>query len=164
MESLLIWGIALLALALLLLVAEVFLPSAGIITLVASAIALSGLVCLFKVSTTWGVAGTLSVLVLAPVIFAWGLRIMPSTPLGRRLIGLPEQTDEDQAPPDDKPDALAALIGKHGTALTDLRPVGVVRIGDEKFDALSEVSYIRAGTAVRVSAIDGTQVKVRPLA
>jgi membrane-bound serine protease (ClpP class) len=54
-----------------------------------------------------------------------------------------------------------ALIGAEGVVLTDLRPVGVIQVDGQRFDALSETGLIRAGSRVKVTKIDSNQVKVR---
>ena len=58
--------------------------------------------------------------------------------------------------------ALRALIGSEGTAVSDLRPVGKVRIEGERLDALAESGMIEAGTPVVVTTVYDNQIKVRP--
>lgn len=58
-------------------------------------------------------------------------------------------------------DALHALVGAEGVAMTDLRPVGAVRIDGTRYDALAEVGVIAAGTKVRVTKVEFNQIKVR---
>ncbi len=168
-ESYLAWGLALLAAALLLIVVEVFVPSAGMISLMAAAMAIAGVVCLFQVSVVWGVLGLLGILILGPVVGFFALNIMPSTPLGKKLLfgsggeeepglGSSGAKDGDAASED-----LGLLIGSEGVALTDLRPVGTIRVGETKVDALAETSMIRAGTKVRITAVVDNQIKVRPV-
>jgi membrane-bound ClpP family serine protease len=52
------------------------------------------------------------------------------------------------------------LTGQTGVALTDLRPAGLVRIGSERVDALTEGGYIARGTPVTVVHMQGTKVFV----
>jgi membrane-bound serine protease (ClpP class) len=54
-------------------------------------------------------------------------------------------------------------IGLTGTAITDLRPSGRVRIGGETLDAVCSGRWIEVGAAVRISR-DGIVVEVEPLA
>lgn len=157
------WGIALLAVSLLLVVIEAFVPSAGIIALVAAAVGIAGVVCLFKVDWRWGLTGALTLLILGPMVLFFGLRVMPSTPVGKKLM-FGEKGEADPVLHDVDNSALEALIGVEGDALTDLRPVGVIRVEGQRMDALSEVSYIRAGTRVKITSVEGTQIKVRPVA
>jgi membrane-bound serine protease (ClpP class) len=54
--------------------------------------------------------------------------------------------------------------GQEGVAESDLRPVGVARIGDARVDVISEGGYVRAGTRVRVLEVEGARIVVRALA
>ncbi len=53
------------------------------------------------------------------------------------------------------------LVGKHGTAITDLRPAGTAIIGDERIDVVSESEWISAGTPVKVLSAEGYRHIVR---
>jgi membrane-bound serine protease (ClpP class) len=55
------------------------------------------------------------------------------------------------------------LVGREGTALTDLRPAGTVLIGEERIDAVSDSEWIEDGTDVRVVSSEGYRLVVRPL-
>ncbi|MEE4198120.1 MAG: NfeD family protein [Bacteroidales bacterium] len=52
------------------------------------------------------------------------------------------------------------LIGKRGTALTNLRPSGKVEINDEIYDAKSEIGYIEKGKEVKVINYSSGQIYV----
>lgn len=165
MDPFLVWGLVLLGVAAILLAAEVFIPSAGIIAGLSGISAIAGIVCLFRYDTTWGVIGILLALVLGPVIFFVGLNVWKNTEFGRRAIGAPseEEISKQALEEIEARKKLEALIGAKGVALTDLRPVGLVMVGGERRDALAETSFIAAGTRVRVTVVESHQVKVRPL-
>jgi membrane-bound serine protease (ClpP class) len=55
------------------------------------------------------------------------------------------------------------LIGQTGTAMSDLRPAGVARFGDERVDVVSDGDYVAAGNRLRVLRAEGNRVVVRPL-
>jgi len=160
MEALLVWGLILLALAFAVVVIDLFLPSAGILAAVAAVLAIGGVVCLFRYSPAWGISGALAVLIGGPALFVVGFKMMPHTPVGRRLI-LGASDPQPPGPPADA-QPLSALIGSEGTVVTDLRPVGTVRVGDTKFEAVSETTLIRAGASVRITGADGLSLRVRP--
>ncbi|HYD02097.1 MAG TPA: NfeD family protein [Phycisphaerales bacterium] len=160
MEALLVWGLVLLALALVIVIIDLFLPTAGILAALAIVLAVAGVVCLFRYDTTWGVIGSLLVIVGGPALFVVGFKMMPHTPVGRRLI-LGASDDEPRPPA--PPSPLERLVGSEAMVVTDLRPVGTVRVGDRKFDAISETTLIRAGSTVRITAVDGLNLKVRPV-
>ncbi len=162
-EVMLFWGLGLLAAALLLVVIEVFVPSGGVIAFIAIGAAVAGVVCLFRVSTTWGLIGLLCLVFGGPSVFGFALKVWPHTPIGRRMLGekTPEQVESERQAAQEERDRLAALVGAEGIVLTDLRPIGVVEIDGRRYDALSEESLIRAGRRVRVTVAEPNQVKVR---
>lgn len=49
----------------------------------------------------------------------------------------------------------AELVGAVGVALTDLRPAGAGRFGDERIDVVSDANWISAGTPIRIVRSDG---------
>lgn len=163
-ESLLIWGLVLLAVSALLLVLEVLLPSGGVIAVASGVVGISGLVCLFRYDTTWGLVGTLGVLIVGPMLGAFMLKIWPETPMGRRLIH-GTRSEEDilaaAAAEEQERAARLALVGLEGVTVTDLRPVGMAKIGERRLEVLSEAGWIRAGTAVKVVSVSGNEIKVR---
>jgi membrane-bound ClpP family serine protease len=162
MDPLLLWGLALLGIALLIVGIDIFIPTAGVLAITSLVVAVAGVVLLFRYDTAWGIAGAGLVIVGGPALFALGLRIFPQTPIGRKLIlGADADDDADRAPP--PPDPMLKLIGTEGITLTDLRPVGVIRVGTAKFDALSETTFVRPGQPVRITGVEGPTLKVRPI-
>ncbi len=53
------------------------------------------------------------------------------------------------------------LVGKHGTAITDLRPAGTALVGNERIDVVSESEWISAGTPVKILSAEGYRHIVR---
>jgi membrane-bound ClpP family serine protease len=165
MSDKILWGVGLMAGALMLFLLELFIPSGGIIGFTAFAIAIAGVVAFWMEGSAWGLASTIGLIVLVPLAFNFALRVMPNTPFGRRLI-LGDEDDEDaiaqRAQADsERREREQALIGAMGVALTDLRPIGSARIEGERLEVLAEGGVIDAGTRVRVTRVDGTQIKVR---
>ncbi len=163
MDTMLIWGIVLIGLAVVLGFAELFVPSHGALGLTSGVLALTGVICMFKYDTTWGVSTGLALIVLAPIGVGFGMKIWPHTPLGKRIIGAPteEQLRQDRQKEEAAKAARRALVGKQGTVLTDLRPVGKVDIEGVRHEVLSETSFLSAGTRVRVTHADLQLIKVR---
>ena len=56
---------------------------------------------------------------------------------------------------------LSTFVGREGIVLTDLRPVGTVRVGARRLDAITEGEFIGHGTTVKIVGIDGAQVVAR---
>ena len=165
-ESILLVGLGLLAASLLLMVAELFIPSAGLLAIGAGAAAIAGIVILFRHpdGPMWGVIGIGLVMVGAPTALALGLKVWPYTPVGKKM--LQGETTEEELEAKRLAELQAreqrrALVGAEGEVVTPLRPVGVVRIAGQRFDALAETGIIEAGQRVRVTAVQDNQLKVR---
>lgn len=162
MESLLVWGLALVAATLVLVVIELFVPSAGLVGALAAICGIAGVVCLSMHDWRWGLGSGLMLIVLVPLMVVFGLQIMPSTPIGRKLVH-GESGEPTTALDPDAPNAYAEMVGKEADVVTDLRPVGQIRIGGVKYDAMSEIAFVRAGTKVRVTSVKDQQIRVRPV-
>ncbi len=161
----LFWGLGLLAIGLLLIIVEVFVPSGGLIALTATGSSIAGVYCLFRHSTTWGLAGILIMLVLGPAVMAFALKVWPSTPIGRRIMGeRPQEVVEAERLAELRQrEEWQAMVGAEGIVITDLRPVGLAEIDGRRYEVLAQNSFIPAGTRVRVSVVEGTQIKVRAI-
>jgi membrane-bound serine protease (ClpP class) len=57
--------------------------------------------------------------------------------------------------------SVSALIGRYGTAVSDLRPAGVASIEGERMDVVSDGEFIRAGTTLEVTRVEGRRIVVR---
>ncbi|MFA7550177.1 MAG: NfeD family protein [Sedimentibacter sp.] len=53
------------------------------------------------------------------------------------------------------------LLGEEGTALSDLRPIGFIEIGSNKYDALSDGGFIVRNDKVKVVKVEGSKIFVR---
>ena len=159
------WGVALLAFMFVLLFVELFLPTGGVLGMVAAVVGISGLVCLFRYDLTWGMSGLLSMVVLLPAFAAFAFRVWPHTPMGRRVIGTPtdEEVEAKRMTELRERERLTGMVGKEGTVLTALRPVGLIEIDGVRMDALSETMFVQPGAKVKVTYADGSQIKVRQI-
>ena len=162
MDTLLLWGFGLLSIAALLFLIEVFIPSGGILGFVSFAVAIAGVVAFWRYSTMWGATSTLVVIVMVPICFNFALRIIPHTPIGRRLIlGETTPDDENIAAPIPAHQDHSSLIGTEAIVLTELRPVGEVRVNGERFEGHAEEGIIASGSRVRVIGVEGDRLTVR---
>jgi len=162
-DAMLIWGLALLGISAVLLIVEVFVPSAGVIAAISGISALAGVIILWMHDTAWGLAGLLTTLVLGPTMLYWAFKMMPYTPMGRALLGgrPDEELDARELSERERLMSRRALVGLTGTALNDLRPVGDIEIDGEQFEALAELGWVEAGSPVVVTHADGLEIKVR---
>ena len=161
-----------LAIAIGLLLMELFVPSGGLIGVLAGICAIGSLVAFFRYNTTLGFAMTTAYFVLTPIVIWAMFKFWISSPITRRLIlGADEEDMTGEGGPGmnraemerrERLAQLQQLIGAEGVTVTPLRPVGVVRIQGERIDALAETGVIEANIEVTVTDVYDNQVKVRP--
>ncbi len=138
---------------------EICTPSFGVLALLGLA-SLAGAVFFgFQIHMLMGLGLILALLILTPVYLYFLVKLLPNTPLGKRLFlrSAPDATN------DATPEAaeLAALVGKTGVAETPLRPAGRIRVENRRYDARAENEMIEPGQTVRVLRAGGTDVIVR---
>lgn len=137
-------------------IAEIIIPSGGLISLVALGIFAYSLYLVFaNVSTAAGMAFLAADIVLVPLLVLAGVKLMARSPVTLRRKLSREEGVQSQDP------GLAAWLGREGSAATDLRPAGIALIDGRRVDVLTRGDYIEEGTPVVVTAVTGNQVVVR---
>jgi membrane-bound serine protease (ClpP class) len=122
------------------------------------------LTLLGSMPTTGDVAKALGVLVSAILLSGLALwALIQQLPQDRRGRHLLLSTAVDRASGFQASARRTDLEGAEGVALTDLRPSGTAKIGDEKLDVVSEGSFVTSGTSVRVVRSEGYRHVVRPV-
>lgn len=163
-----VWAVVFIGMAVALFLAELFVPSGGIIGIASAACLIAGVVFLFWFDTTLGLVGAIVSVIALPFAFAGALWIWPNTPIGRALIlggnEDPEESDLDgQAVPGIAKHEAAFALGTEGETLTELRPVGTCLFDGKRQECLSASGVIASGMRVIVVSADGMQVKVQPV-
>jgi len=155
------WAVILMVVGLALVVLEIFIPSGGILGFLAVSAVLASI---FVAFTSGGTAEGLIFVAIAiigmPSALLLALKWLPRTPFGRRLmLGVP---DEDEVLPEDDPrHQLQDLIGKWGTARSDMLPGGAIKIDGQTFEAVSEAGSIEIGEPVEVVKVRNNRLVVR---
>ncbi|MBN1943839.1 MAG: hypothetical protein JW849_11150 [Phycisphaerae bacterium] len=137
---------------------EICTPSFGVLAFLGLASLAGAAVFGFRVNMFAGMMVILGCLLVTPVYLYVLVRLLPNTPLGRRLFLRAAPAADNTAVPESA--ALAALVGKTGTAESLLRPSGVIRIDGKRYDARAEHEMIEKGAAIRVLRAGGTDVVV----
>lgn len=157
----LVWILLLLGVGLGLIVLEVFVPSGGVLGLLAVLALGAGVVTAFiEQGVAAGLAVLAGVFVAVPAVLMLAFRWFPATPLGRRVLPPPPQP-EDVLPDIGERRRLRGLVGRGGRAAGDLVPWGSVAVGGEPFEAVSEGELIAAGAEVDVVGVQGRALVVR---
>ena len=166
MDNYALMAILTLALGLALLVAEVFIPSGGVIMTVA---AVTFVVSIWAAWQAWFktdqmmvfIVYIVSLLVLLPTVLSGAFYVFPRTEYGKELMSPPSL--EEMEPYVAETERLLRLVHKTGTTLTRLAPGGLVLIDGERLHAESEGMLIPADAAVKVLAMKGNRLLVRQL-
>jgi membrane-bound serine protease (ClpP class) len=156
----LVWSAILLGAGLLVIAVELFVPSAGLLGMLAGVLLLSSIIVAFFNSMLAGVVMIGVVAALLPFIFLLFVNIWPSTPIGRRVL-IARKSREEYLPVGEHYDERQRLIGKRGTARTRMLPSGQVLIDGKKYDAVSQGMVIEPGDAIEVIAIRTWKIIVR---
>jgi len=131
---------------------EILTPSFGLLAV--------GAICMgFSYASWLGYTMVVSAVVLGPVYVTFLVRLLPKTPLGKRMFlsrapdatghGTPQAGTYDE------------VIGRTGTAVTLLRPGGMVQIADKRLPAHAETGVIEKDTPIVVVGADSMNVIVR---
>ncbi|MFV0336696.1 MAG: NfeD family protein [Chthoniobacterales bacterium] len=138
--------------------AEIIIPG-GVLGLVAAAVLFAAVVWGY-VAYGFFVGSVLGVclLVVAFVAFIVWMYTFPNSYFGKKMSNLDHVVD---SPEQSKYDVL---LGKTGTALTDLRPSGLVLFDSRRVDVVSEAAYIKKNETVVVTEVEGSRVAVRRVA
>lgn len=165
-EPMLIWAFGLLLGAIVILVLELFVPSGGVLGLLSGALSIASVVCFWRVSPAWGITSLAGLLILAPLVFAFFVKVWPDTAMGRKMILAEDDRDIERRALEETEERTKgdSLVGVQGKAVTDLRPVGVVVLDNQRVEALAEGAWIEAGQKVRVTHVEGSRIKVRAIA
>ena len=137
-------------------IAEIILPSGGLLSLMAAAVLGYSLVVVFQeVSQSMGYLFVVGDVVMIPALVIVGLKLLARSPvtLNRKLSK--EEGVVSQSP------ALEKYLGQEGETVTDLHPGGMARFDGKRLDVVSRGEYIEKGTKVVVWKVTGNQIIVR---
>ncbi len=154
----LVWPILTLAVALFLFVSEAFIPSGGLIGLMAFGFVGISLYLAFT-TTAYGWLFLMVTGLLLPLTLMLAVSLWPKTPLGKRLTLKPPEPDPSASDLDQT--LLHHLVGQFGRCLTPLKPTGMVDLDGRKFEGSAEDGLLPAGTLVQVVQVRGQRLSVR---
>lgn len=135
--------------------AEIFIPSFGLLSLIALGVFAYSLYLVFStISVTAGMVVAGIDIVAIPVFIYMGIRVLARSKLSLKSELAASEGVAAQS------ENLVTVLDKTGTAVTDLRPAGMAMIGGQRLDVVTDGEYIDAGTPVVVVRVTGNQVIV----
>ncbi|MCD4831321.1 MAG: hypothetical protein K8R02_05860 [Anaerohalosphaeraceae bacterium] len=144
-----------------LLVAEIFVPSFGLISVCALGALAGGVIIFFNISPTAGWLGVAIAVVMIPAVLIAAYKILPKTRFGKSVILSKPEIQPGQAVPDTS--VLKEMLGTSGIAITDLRPIGMADFSGKRLECLAESGYINKDTKIEVIKVESTELTVRPV-
>ena len=142
-----------------LIIAEVFVPSGGLISIFALACLVGGVAIFFREGRTYGWIGIAIAVVMVPSVLVVAYKIFPKTRFGKSVTLTPPKREQGDAVPDTP--ELKELLGAEGVVLTPLRPVGMCELSGQRVECVAESGYVDKGKKVKVIEVESTQVTVR---
>ena len=142
-----------------LIIAEVFVPSGGLISLCALACLVGGAVIFFQHSATAGWIGVGIAFVMIPGVLIFTYKIFPKTRFGKSVTLTPPERQQGDAIPDTS--ELKEMLGEVGVVLTPLRPVGMCDFSGQRVECVAEGGYVDKDKKVKVIDVQSTQLTVR---
>lgn len=142
-----------------LIVAEVFIPSGGVLGICSLLALISGLYLFFQHSTAAGMIGIVVAVFMVPSLLILAYRLLPRTRFGRRVLLAPPVRQRGEAITDAS--ELSKLVGRTGRVLTTMRPVGMCDFDGQRIECVADSGYVQKDTQVKAIRVDGTQVTVR---
>jgi membrane-bound ClpP family serine protease len=146
-------AILLVIVAVVLLVAELLLPSHGILGVGAGLSYAAAVGICFFINKWLGLSVFLGSVLASPFVYSALLEAWMRSPVGKRVVLQPQEAPQP---------VPLVRVGQVGIACSDLRPTGECDFGDIRVEAISEHGIIRTGESVKVVAMNGTQPMVRP--
>jgi membrane-bound serine protease (ClpP class) len=137
-------------------IAEIILPSGGILSIAALGVFGYSLFIVFnEISMTIGFSFVAADLILIPVLVIVGLKLLARSPVTLRKTlsrkeGVSSQSSE-----------LESYVGTQGNAVTDLRPAGIAVINGKRVDVVTRGEYLEKDSAIIVTTVTGNQIVVR---
>jgi len=142
-------------LAAIILIAEVIIPSGGLLGMLAAGLIGYSLYSVFTdVSVNTGYLFLIADVVTLPVIVILGLKMLARSPAALRT-----ELSTDSGVTAQSAD-LETFLGKTGVAETKLRPSGIALIENRRVDVISRGEYIEKGAEIVVAAVTGNQIIV----
>lgn len=142
------------------LVAEIFIPSHGVLSLVAFGILGFAVYETFLISGVLGLVSLSALVVLIPTSVLFVVKTWHRTPIGKRICPPnPQLGEKDRMPLE----SLKAVIGQRGRTVTLLRPVGTCDFQGRRLECKAEQGVIQKDVEVEAIRLVDRTLVVRPV-
>ncbi len=138
------------------LIAEIIIPSGGILSIITVGLMGYSLFLVFTtISTLAGMVFVIADIIMFPIVLFVGIKLLAKSPATLKTSlskanGFSSQSEE-----------LVEFMGLTGEAVTDLRPAGTAVINNRRVDVVSRGEYIDKGAGIVVLEVEGNRVVVK---
>ena len=140
------------------LLAEIFIPSHGVLSIAGIGFLVAGVVRTFDHGRIAGVAAMVACAVFVPAMAYVSIKYWRRTPLGRRIVPPnPVLTNADRGIPIER---LTALVGRTGRTVSPLRPVGTCEFDGRHVSCVTEFGMMDTDVTVVGTGIKGSNLVV----
>ena len=144
-----------------LIMAEVFIPSGGLISILAIICVIGGIITCFQINAFVGFIGIIVAIIMIPGLLILTYKILPKTKFGKSVTLAPPERQQGEGVPDTL--RLKEMLGEVGVVVSTLRPVGMCNFSGQRLECVAESGYVDKGKKVKVIKIESTQLTVRLL-
>ncbi|MCK5155489.1 MAG: hypothetical protein KAQ69_03585 [Spirochaetales bacterium] len=142
-------------------IVEFFVPAAGIIGIIGGGCIVGSVVFAFlDYGILTGSIFILGALILTPLLIIFYFKIFPKTIIGKKLILNTKQSHESGFTSFTQ-EKYRNLKGSSGIVIKDMRPIGIVEIEGQRFNALTNGEYLDSGNKIQVFKVEGSRVFVK---
>jgi len=138
------------------LIAEIIIPSGGILAIITVSLIGYSLYLVFTtISTFAGMVFVIADIIMFPIVLFAGIKLLAKSPATLKTSlskanGFSSQSEE-----------LIEFLGHTGMAVTDLRPAGTAVINNRRVNVVSRGEYLDKGTEIVVLEVEGNRVVVK---
>lgn len=155
------WAFVLLALGLIFLVLEFFIPSSGSLAVMCALSLMAAVGVGFAAGPWTGLGILLVVCFVVPTALVVAVNWWPETPIGRLILIQRPKSSDEVLPETPAYRSFNALVGRRGVAKGLMLPSGAVVIDGKSYDAITDGQPIEAGQPVVVVSVSTQRLIVR---
>lgn len=134
--------------------AEIVIPSGGLLSIVAAALIFYSLYLVFLISMNAGIFLLFADLIMIPLAIAAGIKLLAVSP-----VALKTELSEKSGVSTQKP-GMENYTGREGMAVTDLHPSGIAIIDGKRLDVVTRGEYVEKSSEIIVLSVAGNRVIV----
>lgn len=144
-----------------LLALEIFIPSMGLLTVLALICLTAGIALFFQISIPAGWVGIWTAVVLIPISLIIMYKLFTKTWIGKAFILKKVNRNTGDAIQDYN--KIQLFVGCEGFVESPLRPVGICLIDNLRVSCIAETGFLEKGEKVKVIKVEGNKIIVRKI-